>query len=63
MTSLVAPDVHLVPDLFLSGARLVQFGLSDHTAAQHHRFYCSKIQVGEVLLFKQFGSDTALLDA
>ena len=60
VTSLVAPDVYLASDLFIPGARLVQHGLSVHTGANHRRFYCSKIQVGEVLLFKQFGSDTAL---
>ena len=60
VTSLVAPDVYLASDLFMPGARLVQHGLCDHTAAKHRRFYCSKIRVDEVLLFKQFGSGTAL---
>ena len=60
VTLLVVPVVFLASGLFVLGFRLVQYGLSDHTAAKHRWFYCSKIQVDEVLLFKQFGSDTAL---
>ena len=59
-TSLVAPDDYLASVFFMPGARLVQYGLSDHNAAKHRRYYLSKVQVGEVLLFTQFGLDTAL---
>ena len=59
-TSLVAPDDYLASDLFMPGARLMQYGLSDHNAAKH-RWYCfPKMQMDEVLLFKQFDSDTWL---
>ena len=58
--SLVAPDVYLASDFFMPGARLVQYGLSDHNAAKHRGYYFSKVQVGEVLLFTQVDLDTAL---
>ena len=54
-TSLVAPDDYLASDLFMPGARL-----SDHNAAKHCWYYFPKMQMDEVLLFKQFESDTAL---
>jgi len=59
-TSLVAPDDYLASDLFIPGARLMQYGLSDHNAARHRWYYFPKMQMDEVLLFKQFDSDTAL---
>ena len=34
-TSLVSPDDYLASDLFMPGARLMQYGLSDHNAAKH----------------------------
>ena len=46
-TSLVAPDDYLASDLFIN-------------AAKHRWYYFPKMQMDEVLLFKQFESDTAL---
>ena len=59
-TSLVSPDDYLASDLLMPGARLMQYGLSDHNAAKHRWYYFPKMQMDEVLLFKQFDSDTAL---
>ena len=59
-TSLVSPDDYLASDLFMPGAKLMQYGLSDHNAAKHRWYYFPKMQMDEVLLFKQFDSDTAL---
>ena len=59
-TSLVSPDDYLASDLFMPGARLMQYGLSDHNAAKHRCYYFPKMQMDGVLLFKQFESDTAL---
>ena len=39
---------------------MIQYGLSDHNAAKHRWYYFQKMQMDEVLLFKQFDSDTAL---
>ena len=41
-------------------ARLMQYGLSDHNAAKRRWYYFPKMQMDDVLLFKQFDSDTAL---
>ena len=60
-TYLVSSDNNLASDLFMPGARLMQYGLSNQNAAKHRCFYFSKMQMEEVLLFKQFESDTALL--
>ena len=38
-TSLVSPDDYLASDLFVPGARLMQYGLSDHNAAKHRWYY------------------------
>ena len=59
-TALVSPDDYLASDLFMPGARLMQYGLRDHNAAKHRWYYFQKMQMDEVLLFKQFESDTAL---
>ena len=59
-TSLVSPDDYLDSDLFLPRARLMQYGLSNQNAAKHRWYYFPKMQLEEVLLFKQFESDTAL---
>ena len=60
-TGLASPDDYLASDLFMPGARLMQYGLSDHDAAKHRwYYYFPKMQLDEVLLFKQFDSDTAL---
>ena len=59
-TSMVSPDDNLASDLFMPGARLTQYGLYDHSAAKHRGYYSPKMQMDEMLLFKQFDSDTAL---
>ena len=59
-TSLVSSNDYLASDLFLPGARLMQYGLSDHNAAKRRWYYFPKMQMEEVLLFKQIDSDTAL---
>ena len=59
-TPLVSPDDYLASDLFMPGVRLMQYGPSDHNAAKHRWHYFQKMQMDEVLLFKQFDSDTAL---
>ena len=51
---------HLTITSFVPGARLMQYGLSDHNAAKHRWYYFPKMQMDEMLLFKQFDSDTAL---
>ena len=53
-TALVSPDDYLASDLFMPGARLMQYGLSDHNAAKHCWYYFQKMQMDEVSLFKQF---------
>ena len=57
---LVSPDDNLASDLFMPGARLMQYGLSNQNAAKHRWYYFPKMQMDEVLLFKQFELDTAL---
>ena len=59
-TALVAPDDYLASDLFMPGVRFIHYGLSDHNASKHRWYYFPKMQMDEVLLFKQFESDTAL---
>ena len=34
----------------------MQYGLSDHNAAKHRWYYFPKMEMDEVLLFKQFES-------
>ena len=50
--SLVSPDDYLASDLFLPGARSMQYGLSDHTVAKRRWYYFPKIQMDVVLQFK-----------
>ena len=59
-TSMVSPDDILASDLFMPGARLMRYELSKQNAAKHRWHYFPKMQMEEVLLFKQFESDTAL---
>ena len=59
-SSLVSSNDYFVSDLFIPGARLTQYGLSDHNAAKHRWYYFPKMQMDEVLLFKQFETDTSL---
>ena len=44
----------------MPGARLTQYGVSDHNAAKYRWYYFPKMQMDEVLLFKQFETDTSL---
>ena len=59
-TSLVSPDDYLASDLFLPGARSMQYRLSDYNVAKSRWYYFPKIQMDVVLQFEQFDSDTAL---
>ena len=59
-TSLVSSDDYVASDLFMRGARLMQYGLSDHNVAKRRWYYFPKIQMDVVLQFKQFDSDSAL---
>ena len=56
----MSSDDYLASDLFMPGAKLMQYGLSDHNAAKHRWYYFQKMQMDEVLFFTQFDSDTAL---
>ena len=56
----MSSDDYFAPDLFMPGARLMQYGLSNQNAAKHRWYSFPKIQMEEVLLFKQFESDTVL---
>ena len=58
--ALVSSDDYLASDLFMPGARSMQYGLSDHNAAKCRWYYFPKMQMDEVLFFKQFDSDTVL---
>ena len=44
VASLVISVFFLASVWFMPGFRLVQYGLSDHTAAKHRRLFCSKVQ-------------------
>ena len=59
-TSLVSPDDCLASDLFLPGARSMQYRLSDYNVAKSRWYHFPKIQMDVVLQFEQFDSDTAL---
>ena len=59
-TSLVSLDDYLASDLFLPGARSMQYRLSDYNVAKSRWYYFPKIQMDVVLQFEQFDSDTAL---
>ena len=60
MRHLWSSNDYLVSDLFIPEARFTQYGLSDHNAAKHRWYYFPKMQMDEVLLFKQFETDTSL---
>ena len=51
---------YLAMDMFPPERRLMQYGLSDQNAAKHLWYSFPRMQMGEVLVFKQFDSDTAL---
>jgi hypothetical protein len=60
-TSLVKPDDYLGSDLYMPGGqRLMQYRLNERNAAKHRWYYYSKMKKEEVLLFKQWDSDTTL---
>lgn len=60
-TSLVKPDDYLGADLYLpGGSRLMQYRLNARNAAQHRWYYYSRMKKEEVLLFKQWDSDTTV---
>eukprot|EP00443_Scrippsiella_acuminata_P015704 CAMPEP_0115226134 /NCGR_PEP_ID=MMETSP0270-20121206/30467_1 /TAXON_ID=71861 /ORGANISM="Scrippsiella trochoidea, Strain CCMP3099" /LENGTH=455 /DNA_ID=CAMNT_0002640533 /DNA_START=1 /DNA_END=1368 /DNA_ORIENTATION=+ len=59
-SSLVKPDDYITSDLFGEGYSLQQYGLSHRNAAQHRWFYYSAMRKDEVLLFKQWDSDSTL---
>ena len=44
-TYLVSPDDNLAPDLFMLGARSMQYGLIDHNVAKRRWYYFPKIQM------------------
>ena len=57
-TSLVRPDDYILADLFMKGYQMAQFKLSDRNSKQHRWYYFSRMKKDEVLLFKQWDSDT-----
>jgi len=59
-TSLVSPDDYITSDLFGHGYSIQQYGLLDRNSAQHRWYYFSNMKKDEVLLFKQWDSDTSL---
>jgi len=59
-TSLVSPDDYITSDLFGPGYNIQQYGLLDRNSAQHRWYYFSNMKKDEVLLFKQWDSDTSL---
>ena len=56
----MSTDDYLASDLYMPRARLMQYGLSDRDAEKHRWYYFPKMQMDEVLFFKQFVSDTAI---
>ena len=59
-TSVVAPDEYLGSDWFMIGARLMQYGLSNHKTVNDRWYYFLNMQMEEMALYKQSDSDTAL---
>lgn len=59
-TSLVKPDDYIVSDLFDKVYSLQQYSLVDDNAAGHRWYYFSRLKKDEVILFKQWDSDTTL---
>eukprot|EP00927_Polykrikos_kofoidii_P074610 TRINITY_DN7062_c0_g1_i3.p1 TRINITY_DN7062_c0_g1~~TRINITY_DN7062_c0_g1_i3.p1 ORF type:complete len:387 (-),score=36.58 TRINITY_DN7062_c0_g1_i3:200-1360(-) len=59
-TSLVKPDDYVTRDLIGPGYALQQYCLDSRNSEQHRWYYFPKMQKDEVLLFKQWDSDTTL---
>lgn len=59
-TSLVKPDDYITSDLYGAGYHIQQYGLLDRNSDQHRWYYFSNMEKDEVLLFKQWDSDTSL---
>merc|ERR1712142_68145 len=59
-TSLVKPDDYIVAEFHDRIYSLQQYRLLDMNSANHKWFYYSAMKKNEVLLFKQFDSDTSL---
>jgi len=59
-TTLVKPDDYIVAEFHDRAFSLQQYRLLDVNSAQHKWFYYSAMKKNEVLLFKQFDSDTSL---
>ena len=63
-TSLVKPDDYITADLFMaapgSGAHIQQYRLSDRNSNQHRWYYFSKMKKDDIILYKQYDSDTTL---
>lgn len=59
-TSLVKPDDYVTSDLIGPGYELQQYVLDSRNSEQHRWYYFPKMQKDEVILFKQWDSDTTL---
>ena len=59
-TSIVKPDDYIVSELIDKSYSLQQYRLLDVNSKQHRWFYFSAMKKNEVILFKQFDSDTTL---
>jgi hypothetical protein len=58
--SLVKPDNFIESDLYGVGYNVLQYSLSSRNARQHRWYYFPRMAREEVLLFKQWDSDTSL---
>ena len=58
--SLESPDDYFDSGSFMPRVRLLQHGLSDHDVPEHRWRYIPKMQMDDVLSFKQFDLDAAL---
>jgi len=60
-TSLASPDDYIPTDLFMgSGNQILQYRLSNRNSDQHRWYYYPQMKKNEVILFKQWDSDTTL---
>lgn len=59
-TSLVAPDDYALTDLYSEGYKLQQYVLNDRNSSSHRWFYFPQMTKDELLLFKQWDSDSSL---
>jgi len=59
-TSIVKPDDYIVSEFHDNSYSLQQYRLLDVNSGQHKWFYYSEMKKNEVILFKQFDSDTTL---